>query len=356
MKAVEIKKGIYWVGAIDWDLRSFHGYLTQRGSSYNAYLIVDEKIVLVDTVKEYCCAEMLERIKDVIDPAKIDYVVSNHAEMDHSGSLPEIMTICKNAELIVSPHGEKALRNHFRQEWNFKVVKTGDRVKIGKRTLQFVLMPLVHWPDSMATYIPEEKLLMPNDAFGQHIASPERFDDELGWDIAYQESAKYYANIALIYSKQVRAILKDIEPLEVDMIAPSHGVIWRKHVKDIIEQYRIWSHNITKDKAVIVYDTMWGSTKKMAQAIHKGFEEKGIQSRLLNLQANHISDVMTEVLTSKYICVGSPTLNGTMMPTVAAFLCYLKGLAPKDRVALSFGSYGWGGQSIKEVEDILKSC
>lgn len=356
MKPVELKKGIYWVGAIDWDLRSFHGYLTQRGSTYNAYLIIDEKIVLVDTVKEAFSSEMLERIKEIINPAKIDYVVSNHSEMDHSGALPEVMKICKNAELIVSPHGEKALKKHFQDPWPFKVVKTGDVVNIGKRNLNVVLMPFLHWPDSMALYIPEEKILFPNDAFGQHVASSERFDDELGWDIAHQESAKYYANIALIYSKQVRKALEDFIPFDIEMIAPSHGIIWREHVKDIIEEYGIWSNNITKEKAVIIYDTMWGSTKKMAEFIGMAFEEKGIPSLLLDLQVNHISDIMTELLVSKYICVGTPTLNRTMLPNVAAFLCYLKGLAPQNRIALSFGSYGWGGQSIGEVHEILKSC
>lgn len=356
MKAVEVKSGIYWVGAIDWNLRNFHGYLTQRGSSYNAYLIVDEKVVLVDAVKACFADEMFERIRSVIDPQKIDYVISNHAEMDHSGALPEVMGICKNAELIVSPHGEKALNNHFNNDWPFKIVKTGDTLNIGKRHLDFVLMPLVHWPDSMAVYVAEEKLLFPNDAFGQHVASPERFDDELGWDISHQESAKYYANIAMIYSKQVRKLLQDLTPYDIEMIAPSHGVIWRKYVKEIIEQYRRWSHNETENKAIVVYDTMWGSTEKMAKAIYRAFENKGIKTRLMHLQANHISDVMTALLSSKYICVGSPTLNAQMLPTVAAFLCYMKGLAPEERIALSFGSYGWGGQSIDQVEDILKEC
>lgn len=356
MKSVELKKGIYWVGAIDWDLRNFHGYLTQRGSSYNAYLIVDEKTALIDTVKAPFCGEMLERIRQIIDPEKIDYVVSNHAEMDHSGALPEVMKICTNAQLVVSPHGEKALNNHFQNTWPFKVVQTGDVIALGRRNLHVVLMPMVHWPDSMALYIPEDKLLLPNDAFGQHVASSERFDDELGWDIAHEESAKYYANIALIYSKQVKKVLGDLEPFDIEMIAPSHGVIWRTHVQEIIAEYKKWAANVTDDKAVIVYDTMWGSTKLMAEALEKAFENQGLQVVMMNLQACHISDVMTEILNAKYICVGSPTLNGTMLPTVAGFLCYLKGLAPQGRTAMSFGSYGWGGQSVAEIHQVLESC
>jgi len=356
MKSVELKKGIYWVGAIDWDLRNFHGYLTQRGSSYNAYLIVDEKTALIDTVKAPFCGEMLERVRQIIDPEKIDYVVSNHAEMDHSGALPEVMKICPNAQLVVSPHGEKALNNHFQNTWPFKVVQTGDVIPLGRRNLHVVLMPMVHWPDSMALYIPEDKILLPNDAFGQHVASSERFDDELGWDIAHEESAKYYANIALIYSKQVKKVLGDLEPFDIEMIAPSHGVIWRTHVQEIIAEYKKWAANVTDDKAVIVYDTMWGSTKLMAEAMEKAFENQGLQVVMMNLQACHISDVMTEILNAKYICVGSPTLNGTLLPTVAGFLCYLKGLAPQNRIAMSFGSYGWGGQSVAEIHQILESC
>jgi len=266
------------------------------------------------------------------------------------------MKICSNAQLVVSPHGEKALNNHFQNAWPFKVVQTGDVIPLGRRNLHVVLMPMVHWPDSMALYIPEDKLLLPNDAFGQHVASSERFDDELGWDIAHEESAKYYANIALIYSKQVKKVLGDLEPFDIEMIAPSHGVIWRTHAQEIIAEYKKWAANVTDDKAVIVYDTMWGSTKLMAEALEKAFENQGLQVVMMNLQACHISDVMTEILTAKYICVGSPTLNGTMLPTVAGFLCYLKGLAPQGRIAMSFGSYGWGGQSVAEIHQILESC
>lgn len=356
MKAIELKKGIYWVGAIDWDIRNFHGYLTQRGTAYNAYLIIDKKIVLVDTVKHYLYEEMLERIKDLIDPSKIDYIVSNHAEMDHSGSLPKIIGLCKEATIITSPNGEKGLKMHYGKNWHFKVVNTGESVHIGKRNLQFVHTQMVHWPDSMVTYIPEERLLLPNDAFGQHIASHERFVDELGLDIAKEEAAKYYANIVLPYSAQVNKALDAVSGLEIDMIAPSHGLIWRENLKDIVGLYRKWANNTTEYKAVIVYDSMWGSTEKLAYAIRDIFENKKIKTRIVNLKTHHISDVMTHLLSAKYICVGSPTLNNGMLPTVASFLTYMKGLAPKNRVGLAFGSYGWGGQSISQIDDALTSC
>ncbi|MDD5634000.1 MAG: FprA family A-type flavoprotein [Candidatus Omnitrophica bacterium] len=354
MRKIEIKKGIYWVGGIDWNLRSFHGYLTPKGSSYNAYLVVDEKIVLVDTVKHYLFDEMYGRIASLIDPAKIDYIICNHVEMDHSGSLPDLLKICKKAEIIASQNGEKGLLMHYDLDRPVHIVNTGDTVKIGKRSLAFVTMPMVHWPDSMATYIPEEKLLLPNDAFGQHIASCERFDDECEWAIIQREAAKYYANIVLPYGAQVRKALEAVSNLDVEMIAPSHGLIWRTHVKDIVRSYREWAEGRQANKAVIAYDTMWGSTEKIAKAIYDVFEKKGMSASLLNLSGTHISDVMTEVLEAKYICVGSPTLNNGMLPTVAAFLTYMKGLSPRNKTGLAFGSYGWGGQSVDQIENILK--
>ncbi|MDO8602860.1 MAG: FprA family A-type flavoprotein [Candidatus Omnitrophota bacterium] len=356
MKPLEIKKGVYWVGAIDWDLRNFHGYSTELGSTYNAYLIVDRKIVLVDTVKHYMFNEMLDRIKSVIDPAKIDYIISNHTEMDHSGSILDMADIAKDAAIVCSPNGEKGLKKHFKKNLNFKVVNTGDSINIGGRNLNFVLMQMVHWPDSMATYIPEEKLLLPNDAFGQHIASNERFDDEYGWDKARVEAAKYYANIVLPYGAQVNKALEAVSGLAVDMIAPSHGLIWRSHIKDITALYKKWANNECEKKAVVVYDTMWHSTEQMAHAIKDVFEEKNIPCEIRNLQSSHISNVMTSILDAKYICVGSPTLNNGMLSTVSAFMTYMKGLAPKNRVGLAFGSYGWGGQSVGDIENILDAA
>jgi len=356
MKAIKIKEGVYWVGVIDWDLRNFHGYLTQRGSTYNAYLIIDEKITLIDNVKYYLFNEMIERISSIIDPEKIDYIVQNHVEMDHSSSLPMLMNICPNAQIFTSPNGEKGLKLHYKKEYNYHVVKSGETISLGKRNLSFLHTPMVHWPDNMVTYCPDEKILFSNDAFGQHIASSERFDDEYPENIVMEEARKYYANIVLPYGKQVQKVLEAAAGLDFDTICPSHGVIWREFIPEIIAEYHKWASNEAEEKALIVYDTMWKSTEKMAMAIREAFEALDIPVHMANLQCNHISDIMTELIDTKYICVGTPTLNNNILPTVAAFLTYMKGLAPKERTGLAFGSYGWGGQSVGIVEDILKEC
>ncbi len=355
-KPIKLKDNIYWVGGIDWDLRNFHGYLTQRGSTYNAYLIIDEKITLIDTVKSYLTEEMFARISVLVDPSKIDYIVSNHVEMDHSGALPAVITAAPSAKIFTSPNGLKGLKAHYKKDWNFTVVKSGDSLKLGKNSLNFVLTPMVHWPDNMVSYLPEENILFSNDAFGQHIATAERFDYEYPFEIILEEAKKYYANIVLPYSQQVQNAIKTLGGLKLDIIAPSHGIIWKNKISEILKEYSEWSGNKTKKRALIIYDTMWNSTKKIAYIIADAFETAGIQANFFNLQQNHISDIMTEVLNAEYICVGSPTLNSNILPTVAGFLAYLSGLAPKNRKALAFGSFGWGGQSIGILENSLKSC
>jgi len=355
MRPVKIKDGVYWVGSIDWDLRNFHGYLTQRGSTYNAYLILDEKIVLVDTVKQYLFEEMLSRIKQIVDPSLIDYVVSNHVEMDHSGSIPKIMQITSKAKVVTSSQGEKGLRRHFKKDWDFLTVNSGKVINIGKRSLKFFLTPMVHWPDNMVTYIPEEKILLSNDAFGQHIANAKRFDDEIGWDILYKESAKYYANIVFPYDKQVKKVLATLSGLNIEIIAPGHGTIWRTYVPKILGCYQKWANNESEKRVLIVYDTMWNSTRKIAYSLQEGLESEDIPVTMRALKTNHISDILTDVLFSRAILVGSPTLNNGMLPTVGAFLTYLKGLRPKKRIGFSFGSYGWGGQAVKEIENIMEN-
>lgn len=356
MKPAQIRKDIYWVGAIDWSLRNFHGYTTSRGSTYNAFLVMDEKITLIDTVKNNFKEEMIERISRIVDPAKINYVISNHVEPDHSGSIPEVMKYCPNAKIVTSaPQGVKGLKAHY-GDYNYMPVKGGDSLNIGKHTFQFVQTPMVHWPDNMVTYCPEEKILFSNDAFGQHFASSGRFDIEEDLSIILEEAQKYYANIVMPYSQQAAGAYEVVKTLDIDMIAPSHGIIWTKNIPDILDKYAQWTSGKVEEKAIVVFDSMWHSTERMANAVVQGFIDKKIPVKFYDLKENHRSDIITEVLTSKYIAVGSPTLNNNMLPTVAAFLVYLKGLTPKDRKAFAFGSYGWGGQSIAQVEEQLKEC
>jgi len=354
LNKTKIKPDVYWVGAIDWDIKNFHGYIIPRGTTYNSYLIMDKKITLVDTVKHYKFDEMITRIKEITDPKKIDYVVSNHVEMDHSGSIPKLLDIIPNVKVITSAKGEKGLKRHYKKDYNFQVVNSGDTLNIGKKTLHFVHIPMVHWPDSMVTYIPSDKLLMPNDAFGQHIASSERFDDEIEWGILKEEAAKYYANIVMPYGDQVKKALDSLSSLDIDMIAPSHGVIWRKNISKILQEYKIWANFETEKRALIVYDSMWGSTEKLAYKLMEGLMEIGIPVAIRNLKNTNISDIITDVLTSKLICLGSPTLNNGMMPTMSGFLTYMVGLRPRNRIGFVFGSYGWGGQAVGQIRKAIE--
>ena len=356
MKAIKIRPDIYQVGVVDWAMRSFHGYATSRGSSYNAYLILDDKITLIDAVKRPFASELLSRIASVIDPARIDYIVSNHAEPDHSGSIPFLTHHCPNAKIFTSdPQGLKALSARY-GDLAYQAVKNGDTLSLGKRTLRFIATPMLHWPDSMVTYCPEEKILFSNDAFGQHLASNRLFDDENDLAVVMAEAKKYYANILMLYGKQAQAALKAVSALELELIAVGHGVLWRSHIPDILAAYKKRSERELEDRAVVVFDSMWGSTELLARAITDAFTARHIPVAYFDLRVDEISDVITEVLTSKYLAVGSPTLNNQMMPSVAAFLCYLKGFVPKGRQAFAFGSYGWGGQSIAQVEDALSAA
>jgi flavorubredoxin len=297
---------------------------------------------------------MLSRIASVIDPQKIDYVLVNHVEMDHSGSVPKIMEIAPKAKIITNAKCKRGLERHYKREWDYVIVKSGDELSIGSRTLKFVETPMVHWPDNMVTYVPEEKLLFSNDAFGQHIASVERFVDELGLDVVLENAASYYANIVFPYGDQVLKALEVVESLPIDIIAPSHGLIWRSFIPTIVKYYRKWASNQAGHKALIVYDTMWGSTEKMALALREGLEENGVPVTMKSLQVNHVSQVIPEILDSGLVLVGCPTLNNGMLPSVAEFLTYMKGLRPKNRIGFAFGSYGWGGQGAREAETILK--
>ncbi|MDR4509492.1 MAG: FprA family A-type flavoprotein [Candidatus Brocadiaceae bacterium] len=357
MKPAKLKEGVYWVGEIDWDLRNFHGYSTQRGTTYNAYLIVDEKITLIDSVRPYLLNKMIQRLSLLVNPADIHYIISNHVEMDHSGSLPQLLELAKNATLITSPNGQKGLIAHYKKpDWNFKVIQSGEEVNLGRKNIKFFLTQMVHWPDNMVSYLEEDKILFSNDAFGQHIASCERFDDEFLLGVAIDEAKKYYANIVLPYSVQVKKALDQLSHLDIDMIAPSHGIIWRSSIHAIMEEYTKWATGQIVKKCLVIYDTMWKSTETIAGTIQEAFEANDIPVKMINLRHSHISDVIADVLTARYVCVGSPTLNSHMLPTVSGFLTYLQGLSPKNRIGLAFGSYGWGGQSIRHIEETLKGC
>jgi flavorubredoxin len=353
MKSFEITKGIHWVGAVDWKVRNFHGYLTQLGTSYNAYLILDEKKVLVDAVKAGFEQEFFSRVRSVCDLAEIDLIVCNHVEPDHSGALPALLKECPKARILISPKGEAALKRHYGEDLPLTVVKEGDAISIGQRTLTFQPIPMVHWPDSMVTYIPEERLLFSNDAFGQHIASSERFADELPDGQVILEAAKYYANIVLPYSRQVKGVLATLGGLAVDTIAPSHGAIWRQDLHRILGAYTNWAEGRASRRAVIIYDTMWGSTEKLAREFADALEGKGVPTAQYCMQGNHVSDVITEVMLSSHVLMGCPTLNGTLLPTMAAMLSYMRGLRPQHKVGLAFGSYGWAPSAQKELHQAM---
>jgi flavorubredoxin len=357
MKAVEIAKGVYNVGVIDWNIRDFHGYSTEKGSTYNAFLIVDEKVVLIDTVKNGFEDQLLANISRIIDPKKIDIVISNHTEMDHSGSLPKIMHyIGEEKPLYCSKMGLKNLAQHFKQQWNYHGVENGEELNIGSRTLTFLETRMLHWPDSMFTYCKEDKILFSSDAFGQHYAGYEMFDDVVGHTIM-SYAKKYYANILMLYAPKIAKLIEHIGEigLDIDMICPDHGVIWRKEPGKIIEAYAKWSQQIPEKKAIVVYDTMWHSTQKMAEAIAAGISAEGVFVRPIHIRSSHRSDIMTEVLDAKAIVVGSPTLNNNLFPTVSDILTYMKGLKPKNKIGAAFGSYGWSGESVKLINAELEA-
>jgi len=357
MSNKELAKGIHWVGAVDWDVRDFHGYSTLAGTTYNAFLIIDEKISLMYTVKRCHYCDMMHQIREMIDPEKIDYLIINHVELDHAGALAEVMEAVKPEKLICSPMGEKAILEHFhRPDWPFEVVKTGEQLSIGERTFYFLETRMLHWPDSMFTFAMEDGILFASDAFGQHLATSERFDDQVPLSVVMDQAAKYYANILYLYNPLVRKLLAKVAELNLDikMIAPDHGVIFRKHISDILTAYGEWSKNMFDEKALIIYDTMWHSTEEMAKAISRGIEQEGVFAEMINLKVHHRSDVMTKVLDAGALVLGSPTLNNGLLPRMAGFLMYMRGLKPQNKIAASFGSYGWSGECVKLLNDSLE--
>ena len=357
MEPLEIAKGIYSVGVTDWNIRDFHGYSTHRGTTYNAFLIVDEKIILIDTVKKEFSGQLLDHISQIVDPKKIDIVVSNHSEMDHSGGLPRIMhKIGDDKPIYCSKMGFKNLSSHFTQKWHYHPVENNETLSIGKRTLTFLETRMLHWPDSMFTYVKEDKLLFSSDAFGQHYAGVEAFDDQLG-DAVMLHAKKYFANILMLYGAKTLKLIEKIKELglEFDMICPDHGVFWRKNIGSIIDAYGKWGRQDSEKKAVVIYDTMWHSTETMANAIVSGLASEGVPATPIHIRSSHRSDIITEILDAKAVIVGSPTLNNQMFPTVADVLTYIKGLKPKNKIGAAFGSYGWSGEAVRLINTELEA-
>lgn len=357
MRPVEIKKDIHWVGAVDWNIRDFHGYSTPKGTTYNSYLVLDDKVALFDTVKKPFKNNLMHNIRSLIDPRKVDYLIVNHVEMDHSGSVPEILEELQPEKIICSAMGKKALLEHYhREDWPYEVVASGQTVSLGKKSVQFIETRMVHWPDSMMSYFPGDRLLISSDGFGQHWATSQRFDDEVDSHELLKHAAKYYANILLLYSPLIQKLLANVQQLglEIDMIAPDHGLIWRKEPNRIIQAYDLWSQQQSKQQALIIYDTMWQSTEKMAYAIGDGLSRQGVNFQTFNMKYAHRSDVMTEVLDAKALIFGSSTLNNGMMPTMADMLTYMKGLKPVNKIGAAFGSYGWSGEAVKLISGVME--
>ncbi len=358
MAPVKVLENIFWVGAVDWNIRHFHGfsYSTHRGTTYNAYLIIDKKVALVDTVAHPFSEEMIEKIKEIIDPSKIDYIIANHVESDHSGSIKEILKLAPNATIVGTENCKAGLEKHYFGNWKFQTVKTGDTLNLGERTLTFLEAQMLHWPDTMFTYIEKDALLLSNDGFGQHLASSKRFDDEVDQDILMWEAGKYYANILWLYSALVVKKIEEVQKLglKIDMIAPSHGMIWRKDPMKIVTAYLKWAKGEADKKVIIVYDTMWESTEKMAKAMLDGIVSEGVEATLYRLPCSDNGDIIGELLETKGILVGSATINNGVLPTVSPFLREIEGLRPKNKVAAAFGSYGWGGGATAAIEKSLK--
>lgn len=356
MRPIQVTANIYRVGAIDWNLRDFHGYGTPYGSTYNSYLIIDEKITLIDNVKASFADVLLHNISQIVDPAKIDQVINNHTEPDHSGSLPEVMRhIGLEKPVYCSKMGLRNLPKHFSDiSLNLQPVGTGDVISTGKNNLHIIETKMLHWPDNMFCYMPEQKLLFSNDAFGQHYAGPEIWADEL-CDDADAVAKNYYANILWPFSSLVTKLITDLRnmQLDIDFILPSHGLMWRQNCNDIINKYKVWAAQKPLAKAVVVYDTMWESTRKMAEKIRSSMSDEGLLTDICHVRKVEQSDIITKALDAAAIVVGSPTINNQMFPSIAKFLCYLQGLKPQNKIGAAFGSYGWSGEGVPLVEKVL---
>lgn len=356
-KPVKVSEKVYWVGAVDWNIRDFHGYTTERGTTYNAYLILAEKVILVDTVKAAFKDEMLARIARLVDPKEISYIISNHAEMDHSGSLRGMIHQVKPERVFASTLGAKALNDLFGFTDEITPVKDGERLTLGDVTLSFLETRMLHWPDSMFTYLPEAGFLFSQDAFGMHLASLERFSDEIDEAILTEEARRYYANIILPYSPLVLKLIERVQKMGLDLkvIAPDHGPIWRKDPGKIIGQYARWATQKPEPRGVVLYGSMWGATELMARALGDGLAAGGLKVSVISVDAWHRSDIINEIHQAGVMAVGSATLNGQILPAIADVLTYMKGLKPVIPFGAAFGAYGWSGEAAARIEEVLRA-
>jgi flavorubredoxin len=361
MKAIEIKNGIYWAGAIDWAVRDFHGYTTPRGTTYNNYLIIDDEITLLDTVKYDFADITIKNIKSLVDPSRIRHIVINHIENDHLTSIDKIMELTPDADIYMTDKGKKGFDRFFdTSKWKINIVKTGGTLKIGKRTLMFIETPMLHWPDSMMTYIKEDKILFSQDAFGQHTASAVRFDDEFIACASMSELEDavidYYANILMPFGQLIKAKIAEIQKLglEIEIIAPDHGIIWRTNPQKVLQMYLDMAGGKANLSVSIIYDTMWHTTGQMTLPIMHGIKDEGLECKVIKLRATPMSVAIKEFWKSRGCLIGTPTLNNIMYPTIAEFLTHLRGLRPKNRIAGAFGSYGWRGGAVQEAYEEFK--
>ncbi|MBF0487948.1 MAG: FprA family A-type flavoprotein [Nitrospirae bacterium] len=362
MNVIEIKPDIYWVGVVDWAVRDFHGYVTPSGTTYNNYLIMDEEVTLVDTVKHDFLEVGIANLKSIVDPSLIKNIVVNHIENDHMGALERVMEIVpRDVTIYATQRGKAGMGRFFDiSKWNIKVVKTGDEIKTGKYKLKFIETPMIHWPDSMMTYVDGAKLLLSQDAFGQHIATAARFDDEFidsaSWAELQDATLDYYANILMPFGTLIKAKINEIQKMgiEIDMIAPDHGVIWRKHHERAMEMYLDMANNKAKERIVIIYDTMWSSTEQMALPMLRGIRDEEVDCKVIKLRSTPMSVAIKEFWKSRGCLIGSPTLNNEVFPSIAEFMVHLKGLRPKERLMAAFGSYGWGGGAVNWLYEMFK--
>ena len=355
-----VKENITWVGKIDWELRKFHGeeYSTHRGSSYNSYLVKDKKTALIDTVWTPFAKEFVHNLKQTDLLGSIDFVIANHGEPDHSGALPELMREIPDKPIYCTANAVKSLKGQYHQDWNFQPVKTGDKLSLGNKELIFIEAPMLHWPDTMFCYLTQDNILFSNDAFGQHYASELMFNDLVDQTELYQECLKYYANILTPFSRLVDRKIKEVVGfnLPVDMICSSHGIIWRKDPLQIVNKYLEWAADYQENQVTIIYDTMWNSTRQMAEAIAAGIRQADdkIAIKLFNCARADKNDIIAEVFKSRAILAGSPTINKGILFHMAGILEEIRGLSFKNKKAAAFGSYGWSGESVKMITEELR--